>query len=290
MTIPDAGRDKPTNASTMSNIDLRTVASFGDEWSRFDQSGMSDQEARKVFEEYFSIFPWENLPPEAEGFDIGCGSGRWARWVAPRVGRLHCIDPSDAIEVARRNLADIDNIVYHRAGLDEQCLEPASQDFGYSLGVLHHVPDTAAAIRSCVDILKPGAPLLLYIYYAFDNRPWWFRAIWRISDFGRRLIYRLPAGMKHVVTDGIALLVYLPLALLSRIAESLGFSPANIPLSYYRKHSFYTMRTDARDRFGTPLEQRFTQRQIAEAMEQAGLKNVCFSESAPYWCAVGLKK
>lgn len=40
----------------------------------------------------------------------------------------------------------------------------------YFLGVLHHVPDTQAAIRSCVGLLKPGAPLLLYFYYAFDNR------------------------------------------------------------------------------------------------------------------------
>ena len=274
----------------MSNIDPRTVASFGDEWHQFDQSKLPDHEARKIFEEYFSVFPWERLPKEAEGFDMGCGSGRWARWVAPRVGRLHCIDPSDAIEVARRNLTDVVNIVYHRAGLADQCLPSASQDFGYSLGVLHHVPDTAAGIRSLVDSLKPGAPLLLYLYYAFDNRPWWFRTIWRISDLARRLISRLPPRLKSIVTDAIALLVYLPFGVLSRIMERLGFSPSNIPLSYYRNHSFYTMRTDARDRFGTPLELRYTRRQIAELMGRAGLENVRFSESAPYWCAVGFKK
>ena len=60
----------------MSNLDLRTVDSFGDEWSHFDQSGMSDKEARKVFGEYFAVFPWESLPPDAVGFDMGCGSGR----------------------------------------------------------------------------------------------------------------------------------------------------------------------------------------------------------------------
>ncbi len=35
----------------VNNIDPKTVASFGDEWSRFDQTGMSDDEACKVFEE-----------------------------------------------------------------------------------------------------------------------------------------------------------------------------------------------------------------------------------------------
>lgn len=274
----------------MSNIDPKTVNSFGDEWKRFDQLAMSNHEAKKVFEEYFSIFPWCDLPMNAEGFDMGCGSGRWARWVAPKVGRLHCIDPSDAIEVAKTNLASLDNLNFYRAAVDSQCLEPASQDFGYSLGVLHHVPDTQAAIRSCVYLLKSGAPLLLYIYYAFDNRRWWFWALWRLSDIFRRIICKLPPSLKHAVTDVIALLIYLPLASLSRILEVMGCNVAGIPLSYYRKHSFYTMRTDARDRFGTPLEQRFTKIQIKHMMESAGLGNILFSDAAPFWCVVGVKR
>lgn len=273
----------------MKNIDEKTVASFGDEWSRFDQLGMSNDEACKIFKEYFAVFPWDALPSDAEGFDMGCGSGRWARWVSPKVGKLHCIDPSNAIEIAQTNLSANKNVSFHQASVDSHCLPPNSQDFGYSLGVLHHVPDTAAAISSCVDLLKPGAPLLLYLYYAFDNRPWWFHAIWRFSDFWRQLIYRLPPAIKNLTTDAIALLVYVPLAVMSSLTERLGFSVDSIPLSYYRKHSFYTMRTDARDRFGTPLEQRFTRNQIGKMMESAGLVNVCFSDAAPYWCAVGYK-
>lgn len=277
------------NLLSKKNWDARTVASFGDEWSRFDQQAMPDQEAKKVFEEYFAVFPWSELPANAEGFDMGCGSGRWARWVAPKVGQLHCIDPSDAIEVARSNLASYENVTLYRASVDAECLPLASQDFGYSLGVLHHVPDTAAAIRSCVDLLKPGAPLLLYLYYAFDNRSWWFRALWGCSDLGRRLICKMPPWLKHAVTNVIALLVYFPLATSSRILEKLGCDVTGIPLSYYRKHSFYTMRTDARDRFGTPLEHRFTRQQIKKLMEGAGLSNVRFSDAAPFWCAVGVK-
>ncbi len=274
----------------MKNIDPVTVASFGDEWTRFDQNAMPEQEAQKVFEEYFAVFPWGDLPANAEGFDMGCGSGRWARWVAPKVGRLHCIDPSDAIDVAKTNLASYDNLTFHRASVDGQSFPQASQDFGYSLGVLHHVPDTQAAIRSCVDLLKSGAPLLLYLYYAFDNRPWWFRALWRLSDGARRLICQMPSWLKHATTDLIALLVYLPLAKLSLLAERMGLNATSIPLYYYRNHGFYTMRTDARDRFGTPLEQRFTRPKIAEMMKNAGLVNVRFSEAAPYWCAVGIKE
>jgi ubiquinone/menaquinone biosynthesis C-methylase UbiE len=273
----------------MKNLDPKTVASFGDEWTRFDQSNVAVAEARKTFEEYFALFPWLRLPEAAEGFDMGCGSGRWAYFVAPKVGLLHCIDPSSAIEVARTKLGQFKNVSFHRAFLDETTLQEQSQDFGYSLGVLHHVPDTQAAIASCVALLKPGAPFLLYIYYAFDHRPLWFRIAWRIADLVRRVIWRLPPTLKHSVTDLIALLVYWPLARLSRLIDFFGFSTASIPLSYYRKHSFYTMRTDSRDRFGTPLEKRFTREQIRQMMEQAGLENIVFRDKEPFWCAVGTK-
>lgn len=272
------------------NLDAETVSSFADEWARFDQSQLSDEEALKIFGEYFAVFPWAALPPGASGFDMGCGSGRWARIVAPRVGHLHCIDPSGALEVSRRNLAGHANVSFHRASVDEHPLPPGSQDFGYSLGVLHHVPDTATALHACVALLKPGAPFLVYLYYAFDNRPASYRMVWRCSDIVRRVVNRLPASVKQVATELIAVLVYLPLARLSLLAEKLGWRVSNMPLSYYRNHTFYTMRTDARDRFGTPLERRFTRSQIEAMMHEAGLRDVRFSEQAPYWCAVGIKQ
>jgi SAM-dependent methyltransferase len=275
--------------STNPNLDPRTVASFGDEWQRFDQQAMAPAEAERVFGDYFAIFPWDQLPPDAEGFDMGCGSGRWARFLAPRVGRLHCIDPSSALAVARQALADQPNVQFHQASVAASGLQPNSQDFGYSLGVLHHVPHTAAAIRSCSALLKPGAPLLLYLYYAFDNRPRWFRWLWQLSNTARLLIRRLPPRPKQLVTDLIALSVYWPLARLAALAEAFGLPVATFPLSYYRHCSTYTMRTDARDRFGTPLEQRFTRAQIRQMCSAAGLVNLRFSQRAPFWCVVGFK-
>jgi SAM-dependent methyltransferase len=273
----------------MQNIDKKTVASFGEEWSHFDQLNMPEKESYTRFLEYFSLFPWEKLSLDSEGFDMGCGSGRWAHWVAPRVGKLNCIDPSNAINIARKNLLIHNNIIFYQKSVDSKCLPSNSQDFGYSLGVLHHVPNTAAAIKSCVDLLKPGAPMLLYLYYAFDNRPGWYRILWRLSDIIRKIIYRLPNHLKHFFTDIIAILIYLPLALFSKATEKIGINVTNFPLSYYRNCSFYTMRTDARDRFGTPLEKRFFREKIKEMMISSGLENITFSESPPYWCVIGKK-
>jgi SAM-dependent methyltransferase len=274
----------------MENFDRETVSSFGDEWSKFDQTRLDTAEAARIFEHYFAIFPWSLLPANASGYDMGCGTGRWARFVAARVGHLHCIDPSNALAVAESNLADCANVSFHSASVGDSILPPNSQDFGYALGVLHHVPDPRGGMASCVDMLKPGAPFLCYLYYAFENRSTAFRFAWRCSDWLRRGISRLPAGLKAVVSDALALGIYYPLTRIALLAERLGLDPANIPLAYYRKHSFYTMRTDARDRFGTPLERRFSRGEIQQMMQSAGLRDVRFSENAPFWCAVGIKR
>jgi ubiquinone/menaquinone biosynthesis C-methylase UbiE len=272
------------------NIDPKTVAGFGEEWDSYDQTSLSDDEWRMLFDRYFAIFPWKNLPANAEGFDLGCGSGRWAVGAIDRVGTLHCIDPSDkALAVARRRLADRPGARFHHASVDAIPLADDSQDFGYSLGVLHHIPDTAAAMRDCVRKLKPGAPFLVYLYYRFDNRPAWFKAVWKVSDVLRQGIATTPFPLRKAITTVIAATIYWPLARGAALVEKLGANPDAIPLAPYRTNSFYSMRTDALDRFGTRLEQRFTRAEIEVMMNNAGLTDIRFSDEIPYWVACGVK-
>ena len=177
----------------MQKIDKDIIAGFGDEWTRFDQGDVSEDELNAIFMNYFSVYPWDSLPKEAVGFDLGCGTGRWANFVAPKVGTLHCIDPSSAIEVARKNLKEHSNILFQKNTVFSMNLEHESMDFGYSLGVLHHISDTERGLRECVLRLKKGSPLLLYLYYAFDNRSQSFKFIWKVSNIFRLIISRLPA-------------------------------------------------------------------------------------------------
>ena len=51
------------------NIDERVVEAFGHEWSAYDRALPPEAEHRRLFEEYFSIFPFDDLTPGAEGFD-----------------------------------------------------------------------------------------------------------------------------------------------------------------------------------------------------------------------------
>lgn len=275
------------------NVDTAVAAGFGHEWSTFQQSEreLSAEDRVAIFNSYFDIFPWDRLSSKSVGIDVGCGSGRWSVIVAPRVGHLHLLDASaDALNVARTNLAKADNVTFHHASVGDLPLSDNSLDFAFSLGVLHHVPDTQAAIHEVASKLKPGAPFLIYLYYALDNRPAWYRALWKFSNLFRIVISQLPERPRLWISQIIAIAVYWPLARLAALIERLGFSTAALPLESYKRRAFYVMRTDAYDRFCTRLEQRFTRVQIKEMLSAADFENIRFSESVPYWCAVGIKR
>jgi ubiquinone/menaquinone biosynthesis C-methylase UbiE len=276
----------------MLNVDAKVTEGFGQEWSTFTQGADLDpDERRRLFDQYFRLFPWEDLPANAEGIDAGCGTGRWATLVAQRVGHVHLLDASlQALFVAKRNLAGAENVTFHHASVSAIPLPDRSLDFAYSLGVLHHVPDTLGALREIASKLKPGAPFVLYLYYALDNRPIWFRVVWQLTNAAGLLISKFPARLKLSASQFIAATIYWPLARFSTFLDNMGISTRSIPLEAYKDRSFYTMRTDAYDRFCTSLEKRFTRAQIDQMLREAGFEQIVFSDQLPFWCSVARRK
>ena len=274
----------------MKNIDKKTVEDFGEEWNKYNQSSIPDEELKKSWNQYFDMFSFEELSNDSEGFDMGCGSGRWAKFVANKVHLLNCIDPSEkALNVAKRNLSNFSNIRYFNASVNDNILKENSQDFGYCLGVLHHIPDTLEGIKACAKLLKKNAPFLLYLYYNFENRSSFFKIIWRLSDFIRKIISSLSPKTKIFLTSIIAYLIYYPLARFAFISEKLGIDVSNLPLSDYRNKSFYFMKTDVLDRFGTRLEKRFSKDKIKRMLQEAGFRDIRFSKNMPFWVSISRK-
>lgn len=267
-------------------LNKKVLEDFGNEWKEFDQSTLSTNELKESFERYFHIFPLKKLNKKFIGFDLGCGSGRWAKFIAPKVKKLNCIDPSiEAIKVAKKNLSHLNNIQYYSNRISNKMLKDNSQDFGYCLGVLHHTSETELGIKFCNRVLKKNAPFLIYLYYNFDNRNLIYKLIWVFSNFIRLFISLLPFKIKKIITDILAFIIYYPLSRLSYFLDIIGINTFNIPLSYYRNKSIYTMRTDSLDRFGTRLEKRFSKKEIYKLLKNNGFKNIKFSNSMPFWVA-----
>ncbi|MFL5728557.1 MAG: class I SAM-dependent methyltransferase [Cytophagaceae bacterium] len=276
--------------SGQGNVDQDTVSSFGHEWTEFNS--FREDEVRIAGDQYFDIVDSAVVGKESSVLDIGCGMGRWSYYIADRVKFVEAIDPSEAVFSASEFTSKKNNIRVTQAGVDDIPFADNSFDLVFSLGVLHHVPDTQAAIQQAVKKVKKGGHFMVYLYYSLDNRGFLFKGLFHLSNILRLIISRLPARLKSLVCDCLALMLYMPFVLFSRLIKKI--SPAGslykkIPLSYYSDKSMKIIRNDSLDRFGTPLEQRFSKIQIEEMMKKAGLSNIRFSPNEPYWHALGKK-
>lgn len=275
------------------NIDAHTVSAFGEEWNSFH--GFSEKDIQALGDQYFDMVSPDMLNENSLILDVGCGSGRFIKYIQTKYPykSITGIDPSSAILAADSLIGADQKVELIQAAADNIPFPDEHFDFGYSLGVLHHIPDTAKALNDCVKKVKKDGHFLLYLYYNLDNKPYYFKIIFYLSNLIRLVVSRMPAIIKKGFCAFLAIIIYMPFVLLCRFLKLVGVKKTtrqNIPLQVYENQSFYVIRNDSLDRFGTPLEQRFSRKQIQAMMEQAGLRDILFSEKTPYWHAIGKKK
>ncbi len=271
------------------NIDKKVVDEFGEEWLKFND--FSDESINKFGEEYFDIIDEKIVNKQTYVLDIGCGTGRWTKYFSAKAGFIEAVDPSNAIFAADKLLGNIENVRLTKASVDTLPFDNESFDFAMSVGVLHHIPDTQKAMIDCVKKVKKGGYFYVYLYYNLDKRGWMFTTIFKLSNLIRSFVCKLPGSLKRLLCDVLAITVYMPLILWARFLRLLGWNKLakEMPLSAYYDKSFFIIRNDALDRFGTRLEQRFSSTQVIEMMESAGLTDIVLSPNIPYYHAVGKK-
>lgn len=278
------GNDKIDNA------DPEVIKSFGEEWQKFDS--FDDRDFQRLGQMYFDIIPESLKNKNSQVMDMGCGTGRWTKFLAPMVGHIDAVDPSIAIFVADKLLKDTPNVRLTKASSDTLPFGDNSFDMVMSIGVLHHIPDTLQAMKDCVKKIKPGGYLYVYLYYNLENRSLFYKGMFALAHLVRKIVSSLPSKLKKIVCDILAVTMYMPFVLIGRFFRAIGMKKfaKRIVLSDYQDKSFHIIRNDSLDRFGTKLEQRFSKKEIEYMMNESGIKDVQFSPQSPFWHAIGIKK
>ncbi|MFN5417377.1 MAG: class I SAM-dependent methyltransferase, partial [Flavobacteriia bacterium] len=184
-----------------SNLDQKTVDSFGEEWNKFDT--FNSDEIKIAGDQYFDIVDEDILSKNTKVLDLGCGSGRWTKYIANKVQIVEAIDPSSAVFSALDLNKDAENVRVTQASVSNIPFNDHSFDLIICLGVLHHIPDTQQALIDVCKKLKPNGHILLYLYYNLDNRSSFYKFIFNCSTLIRKIVSKFPRTLKKITCDFI---------------------------------------------------------------------------------------
>lgn len=277
------------------NLDQGVIDGFGHEWATFNYAGTETAAVLDAqFAAYCAPLDLEQFDPSTSiAGDFGAGSGRWSSRLAPYFSRVYALEPSDgASRVLTSKFAGDSKVVVLQETVGVNSIPVASLDLAMSLGVLHHIPDTALAIKDVSHSIKPGGIFLCYLYYSLENKPTYYKMIFQGVNIVRKVISASPQKVRRLSATVIAAVVYWPLARFSKVLSKLGRNTSNLPLHHYANMPFVMLANDALDRFGTSLEQRFSKAEITEMLRVADfdLSTLKFSELEPFWTFTVNKK
>lgn len=102
--------------------------------------------------------------------EVGCGYGRFVDVVQRRGGRIVGIDLSThSIELAYDFVGRKPNVHLVQCDLFKLPFRPAFFDRIFSIGVLHHTPDTRRAFAALPPYLEPGGQISIWVYHPADK-------------------------------------------------------------------------------------------------------------------------
>ena len=146
------------------------LASFGRQWNKYEVA--HDDEDRATFQAKTGV-----TLDELKGLrvlDAGCGGGRYSKVCGEAGATVIGADHSAAVSKARQLCAHLSHVAFVQADLKRLPLEPASFDFVFSIGVMHHDADTRAVFDAVAKLVKPGGRYSVWLY---RRNQWWQEAI-----------------------------------------------------------------------------------------------------------------
>lgn len=159
------------------------AGSFSFQWTTYTDTQLDSRQGVALTEQDL-VLKTGLTPEEVKGrlvLDAGVGTGRHAELLASWGARVVGVDLSEAVETARDNLARFPNALVMQADIGALPFRPESFDFIYSIGVLHHTPDTRAYAEKLLSLLKPGGGFCLWVYPPkFERRGEWVPLVSRL--------------------------------------------------------------------------------------------------------------
>ena len=158
------------------------LESFGRQWTQYEVA--HEDEDRATFTAKTGM-PLDQLRG-LRVLDAGCGGGRYARICGDFGATVIGADHTRAVDKARTLCSDLPHVSFLQADLKHLPLEPATFDFVFSIGVMHHDANTRDVFHAVAKMVKPGGRYSVWLY---RRNQWWQELI---NSGLRSLTTRMP--------------------------------------------------------------------------------------------------
>jgi SAM-dependent methyltransferase len=168
------GIELPTDAPSRPEAgdQARTNKTFSDKWSKFKQYGLEPEHREFLFGWYCKKLGVPDLAAlkafyakRQRVLEVGPGSGFNTRFIAENCpGEVFALDVSEAAFTTFENTRHLANCTVVQADLMDAPFADGSFDFIIADGVLHHTPNTRAAVDTLYRKVRPGGQFFFYVY------------------------------------------------------------------------------------------------------------------------------
>lgn len=227
------------------------------------------------------------------GLDAGSGCGSDTATMAGRYPAVEVIslDMSEGVYATKHRTEGLPNVHIVRGSVLALPLKSSMCDFGYAFGVLHHTPDPSRGLQEIVRVLKPGGRVTLYLYEDHAGNPW--KAIpLKVVTALRRLTTHLNtwvlSGLCYLLSPVVVVAFSIPARIMRRFELT---RPVADRMPFNFGTSLFSVHGDLVDRFGAPIEVRYSREGVIFLLQGCHLVDLCTTKlkTLAGWVASGVK-
>ncbi|NEQ64614.1 MAG: class I SAM-dependent methyltransferase [Symploca sp. SIO2D2] len=212
--------------------------------------------------------------------DLGSGSGRWVK-IFHKLGarKITVIEPSNAIEVCKKNNADLDNVTYHQTTGDK--IPDGVYDVVYSFGVIHHIPEPEPVMLRIFQVLSPGGKAVIWLY-GRENNGLYLTLI--------AFLRILTVSISHSNLDKISALMVHLVRFYSRLAKNLSLPLKDYMATVIDKLDNYDVKHVIYDQLNPHYAKYYRRQEGIDLLEKVGFEKVKVYHRGNYsWTVIGEK-
>lgn len=167
------------------------VGNFSYEWHKHKTTQLDSKLNNNETEETFRIKTGFNLKELNSKLimDVGCGTGRFMEVALKYDAEIIGIDLSFAVDVAQNNVGFNRNAHVIQADIFNLPFKKEIFNYIFSIGVLHHTPNTKKAFMNLIPFLKKHGKIAIWVY---TNEGSYMKIYNKTSEFWRFFTIRIP--------------------------------------------------------------------------------------------------